>query len=399
MSVDNSLQFEQAGKVKRIPPYILGVVKASVAEARKKGEDIVDFGMGNPDGSTPAHIVDKLVEAARNPRNHKYSMSKGIPKLRLAVCDWYKRKFGVELDPETEAVATIGAKDALSRLFPAMLNKGDAVVVPSPNYPIHEYSPVLNENNVISVPLKAGEDILPKLMAAVEANWPRPKAIMLSYPQNPTGAVVELDFFQKVVDYARANGIFIIHDIAYAELTFDGYQAPSILQAKGAKEVAVEIYSLSKTYNMAGWRVGFCCGNRELVAGLTKIKSYLDYGMFQPIQIAAIAALNGPQDCVKEIVETYRRRRDVLVEGLQRHGWKLEPPRATMFVWAPIPEPFAAMGSVAFFKKLLDEAKFAVSPGLGLGPTGEGYVRYSLIENEERIRQALRGLKALSPAH
>lgn len=390
------MQWQQADKIKRIPPYVLGVVKASVAEARKKGDDIIDFGMGNPDGATPQPIVDKLVEAARNPRNHKYSMSKGIPKLRLAICDWYKRRYGVELDPETEAVATIGAKDALSRLFPAILNSGDSVVVPSPNYPIHETSPVLNEDNVISVPLRPGEDIFPGLRAAVENNWPRPKVLMLSYPQNPTGAVVDLDFFQRVVDYARENKLIVIHDFAYAELVFDGYQAPSILQAKGAKDVAIEIYSLSKTYNMAGWRVGFACGNPDLVAALTKIKGYLDYGMFQPIQIAAIQALNGPQECVAEIVEIYRKRRDVLVDGLVRLGWAVEKPKATMFVWAPIPEPYVKLGSVAFFQKLLAEAKFAVSPGLGFGATGEGFVRYSLIENEERIRQALRGLKNLT---
>jgi alanine-synthesizing transaminase len=392
-----NLHYEQSEKIRRIPPYILGVVKSSVAEARKRGEDIIDFGMGNPDGATPAHIVEKLVEAAQKPTNHKYSVSRGIFKLRLAICDWYKRGYGVELDPETEAVATVGAKDALSRLIPAVLDKGDCVVVPEPCYPIHEYSPVLNENNVISVPLLAGEDIFPKLQAAVENSWPRPRMLMLSYPQNPTGACVDLEFFQKVVDYARANKLIVVHDFAYAELVFDGYKAPSILQAKGAKDVAIEIYSLSKTYNMAGWRVGFAVGNRDLVAALTKIKSYLDYGMFQPIQIAAIQALNGPQDCVAEIVEIYRKRRDVLVDGLNRNGWNVEKPRATMFVWAPIPEPWRKSGSVAFFKKLLAEGKLAVSPGLGFGAPGEGYVRFSLIENEERIRQALRGLKNLTP--
>jgi alanine-synthesizing transaminase len=388
--------YEQAEKIRRIPPYILGVVKSTVAEARKKGEDIIDFGMGNPDGPTPQHIVDKLIEAAAKPTNHKYSVSRGIYKLRLAIADWYKRNYGVDIDPETEAVATVGAKDALSRLIPAVLDKGDSVVVPSPCYPIHEYSPILNEDNVINVPLLTGEDIFPKLQAAVENNWPRPRMLMLSYPQNPTGAVVDAEFFQKIVDYARENKLIVVHDFAYAELVFDGYKAPSILQAKGAKDVAIEIYSLSKTYNMAGWRVGFACGNKELVAALTKIKSYLDYGMFQPIQIAAIQALNGPQDCVKEIVEVYRKRRDVLCDGLNRLGWNVPKPQATMFVWAPIPAPYAALGSVAFFKKLVAEAKFAVSPGAGFGAPGEGFVRFSLIENEERIRQALRGLKNLS---
>jgi alanine-synthesizing transaminase len=390
-----NIHYEQAEKIRRIPPYILGVVKSAVAEARRRGEDIIDFGMGNPDGPTPQPIVDKLIEAAGNPKNHKYSVSRGIYKLRLAIADWYKRNYAVDIDPETEAVATIGAKDALARLIPAVLDKGDSVVVPSPCYPIHEYSPILNENNVISVPLAVGEDIFPKLQAAVENNWPRPRMLMLSYPQNPTGAVVDAEFFQKIVDYAREHRLIVVHDFAYAELVFDGYKAPSILQARGAKDVAIEIYSLSKTYNMAGWRVGFACGNAELVAALTKIKSYLDYGMFQPIQIAAIQALNGPQDCVREIVETYRRRRDTLVDGLNRVGWRVEKPRATMFVWAPIPEPYRSMGSVAFFKKLVAEAKFAVSPGVGFGAAGEGFVRFSLIENEERIRQAIRGLKNL----
>jgi alanine-synthesizing transaminase len=395
-STETQFHYEQAEKIRRIPPYILGVVKSTVAEHRKQGEDIIDFGMGNPDGPTPQHIVDKLVEASQNPKNHKYSVSRGIFKLRLAIADWYKRNYNVDIDPETEAVATIGAKDALSRLIPSILDKGDSVVVPSPCYPIHEYSPILNEDNVISVPLQAGEDIFPKLQHAVENTKPRPRMLLLSYPQNPTGAVVDAEFFQKIVDYARENKLIVVHDFAYAELVFDGYKAPSILQAKGAKDVAIEIYSLSKTYNMAGWRVGFACGNKELVGALTKIKSYLDYGMFQPIQIAAIQALNGPQDCVAEIVEIYRKRRDVLVEGLNRHGWNVAKPQATMFVWAPIPDPYKALGSVAFFKKLVAEAKFAVSPGAGFGAPGEGYVRFSLIENEQRIRQALHGLKNLS---
>ncbi len=390
-----NIEFE-SNKIKRIPPYILSVVKQSVHEARVKGEDIVDFGMGNPDGPTPGHIVDKLVEASRNPKNHKYSVSRGIFKLRLAICDWYKNRFGVELDPDKQAIATIGAKDALARLIPATLNSGDVVVVPSPAYPIHEYSPVLNECNVVSVPIHAGEDVLPAIIKACQNSWPKPKMLLLSFPQNPTGAIVDVEFFQKVVDFAKENSLIVVHDFAYAELTFDGYKAPSIMQAKGAMDVAVEITSLSKTYNMAGWRVGFCVGNPKLINSLTRIKSYLDYGMFQPIQIAAISALNGPQDCVAEIVETYRKRRDVLVEGLNKAGWQVQPPKATMFVWAPIPEPFKKMGSVDFFLKLLKEAKFAASPGLGFGGAGEGYMRFSLIENEERTRQALRGLKNLS---
>jgi alanine-synthesizing transaminase len=396
--METALKLEtESNKIKRIPPYILGVVKAAVHDARAAGEDIVDFGMGNPDGPTPGHIVDKLVEASRNPKNHKYSVSRGIYKLRLAICDWYKRHYNVDLDPDKEAIATIGAKDALARLVPACLNAGDVVVVPSPAYPIHEYSPVLNECNVVSVPLHAGEDILPKLIKACQQSWPKPKMLLLSFPQNPTGATVDLGFFQKVVDFARENSLIVVNDFAYAELCFGGYRAPSIMQAKGAKDVAVEIYSLSKTYNMAGWRVGFCCGNAKLVASLTKIKGYLDYGMFQPIQIAAIAALNGPQDCVAEIVEIYRKRRDALVEGLNRAGWSVPSPQATMFVWAPLPQAYAKLGSVEFFKKLLKEAKFAVSPGLGFGAAGEGFVRFALIENEERTRQAIRGLKNLTP--
>jgi alanine-synthesizing transaminase len=392
----NPNQEVESNKIKRIPPYVLGVVKAAVHDARAKGDDVIDFGMGNPDGPTPAHIVDKLVEASRNPKNHKYSVSRGIFKLRLAICDWYKNRFGVELDPDKEAIATIGAKDALARLVPAVLNAGDVVVVPSPAYPIHEYSPVLNECNVVSVPVHAGEDIFPKLIKACEQSWPKPKMLLLSFPQNPTGATVDLEFFEKVVAFARENNLIVVNDFAYAELVFDGYKAPSIMQVKGAKDVAVEITSLSKTYNMAGWRVGFCVGNPKLVAALQKIKGYLDYGMFQPIQIAAISALNGPQDCVAEIVETYRRRRDVLVEGLNKAGWAVPSPKATMFVWAPIPDAFKGMGSVDFFHKLLREAKVAVSPGLGFGAAGEGYVRFSLIENEERTRQALRSLKHLS---
>ena len=387
----------ESNKLTRIPPYVLSVVKQSVYQARQSGEDIIDFGMGNPDGPTPLHIVDKLVEASRNSRNHRYSVSRGIYKLRLAICDWYKRRFDVDLDPDSEAIATIGAKDALSRLMPAILNDGDVVIVPSPAYPIHEYAPVLTEANVVTVPLEPGEDLFPKLVETVENSWPKPKAILLSYPHNPTGETVTIDFFEKVVEFAKVNDLIVIHDFAYAELTFGNYKAPSLLQVPGAKDIGVEIYSLSKTYNMAGWRVGFLCGNPKLVHSVTRIKSYLDYGMFQPIQIAAIAALNGPQECVREIVDVYEKRAKVLVEGLQRNGWDVNMPKATMFVWAKIPEPFRSMGSVEFFKKVLDEAKFAVSPGLGFGKTGEGYVRFSLIENEERTRQAMRNLKNLKP--
>jgi alanine-synthesizing transaminase len=384
-----------SNKLSRIPPYILAKVTAETKRKRAAGDDIIDYGMGNPDLATPQHIVDKLVEAAQKPQNHRYSVSRGIFKLREALCKWYKRRFDVDLDPDTEAIATIGAKEGISHFMLALLNPGDTVIVPTPCYPIHAYSVVLSEGNVISVPFKPGEDLYEKIEEVCKTSWPKPKAVLLSFPQNPMGAVVDLDFFQRILDLAEKENFIVIHDHAYAELCFDGYRSPSLLQVPGAKKRGVEFYSLSKTYNMAGWRVGFMAGNAKAVSMLTRIKSYLDYGMFAPIQIAAIAALNGPQQCVEEMIAMYRSRRDVLVDGLNKLGWEIEKPKATMFVWAPIPKVFQHMSSVDFAMTLLQEAKVAVSPGAGFGEGGEGYVRFALIENEERTRQALRGIKKL----
>lgn len=382
-------------KLERIPPYILAKVTEAMKAARARGEDVVDFGMGNPDMPTPPHIVEKLLEAAPKSQNHRYSVSRGVFKLREAICLWYQRRFGVTLDPDTEAIATIGAKEGISHFMLALLNPGDTVLVPTPCYPIHAYSVILSEGNVLSIPFHPGEDLFPKIEAACKQTWPKPKAIILSYPHNPTGATVELSFFERVVELARQENLLVIHDHAYAELCFDGFRSPSLLQVPGAKELGVEFYSLSKTYNMPGWRIGFMVGNREAVAMLARIKSYLDYGMFAPIQIAGIRALNGPQDCVREIVDLYASRRDILVDGLNKLGWKVEKPKGAMFVWAPIPEMFASLSAVDFALKMLQDAKVAVSPGTGFGEGGEGYVRFALIENEERTRQALRGIKRL----
>ena len=380
-------------RIKRLPPYVFAIVNQMKMEARKRGEDIIDFGMGNPDMGTPQHIVDKLVEAAYNPRNHRYSASRGIPKLRGAIADWYKRRYDVDIDPETEAIATMGAKEGLSHLALATIEPGDVVLCPSPAYPIHPYSVVIAGGEVRHIPLRRDSDFFEDMLSAFRQVWPAPKMLIISFPNNPTTATVDLEFFEKVVDFAREHKVIVIHDLAYADLVFDGYKAPSFLQVKGAKDVGVEFFSMSKSYNMPGWRVGFCCGNREIVGALQKIKSYLDYGMFQPIQIAAIAALNGPQDCVQEITEVYKVRRDCLVDGLAKIGWEMPKPLATMFVWAKIPEKFKHMGSLEFSKMLIAEAKVAVSPGIGFGEYGEGRVRFALIENEHRTRQAIKGLK------
>lgn len=380
-------------RIKRLPPYVFAIVNQMKMEARKRGEDIIDFGMGNPDMGTPQHIVDKLVEAAYNPRNHRYSASRGIPKLRSAIADWYKRRYDVDIDPETEAIATMGAKEGLSHLALATIEPGDVVLCPSPAYPIHPYSVVIAGGEVRHIPLRRDSDFFEDMLSAFRQVWPAPKMLIISFPNNPTTATVDLEFFEKVVDFAREHKVIVIHDLAYADLVFDGYKAPSFLQVKGAKDVGVEFFSMSKSYNMPGWRVGFCCGNREIVGALQKIKSYLDYGMFQPIQIAAIAALNGPQDCVDEITEVYRVRRDCLVDGLAKIGWEMPKPLATMFVWAKIPEKFKHLGSLEFSKMLIAEAKVAVSPGIGFGEYGEGRVRFALIENEHRTRQAIKGLK------
>jgi alanine-synthesizing transaminase len=381
------------GRIKRLPPYVFSIVTGMKIEARRRGEDIIDLGMGNPDQGTPQHIVEKMLEATQNPKNHRYSASKGITKLRAAICDWYKRRYGVELDPETEAVVTIGSKEGLSHLALATVEPGDVVLTTTPAYPIHPYAVIIAGGEVRSIPLRKDGDFFTDMQEAYKHTWPRPKMLIINFPNNPTTQVVDLDFFQRIADFAKENGIIVVHDLAYADLNFDGYRAPSFLQAKGAKDVGVEFFSLTKSYNMPGWRVGFCCGNRDLVGALIKIKSYLDYGMFQPIQIASIIALNGPQQCVREISDMYQSRRDILVDGLNKAGWQIESPKATMFVWAEIPGPFRQLGSLEFSKYLIAEAKVAVSPGIGFGEYGDSHVRFALVENEHRIRQAVKGIK------
>ena len=383
----------RSSRMYRLPPYVFAQVNALKMERRRAGEDIIDLGMGNPDLATPQHIIDKLVEAVQKSHNHRYSASRGITKLRCAIAGWYKRRYDVEIDPETEVVATIGAKEGLSHLVLVLVNPGDVVFAPNPTYPIHPYSAIIAGGDVRSIPIGPDRNFLEDLEQATKQTWPRPKLLIISYPHNPTTEVVDLDFFQKIVDFAKENEIMVIHDLAYADLTFDGYQAPSFLQVAGAKDVGVEFFSMSKSYSMAGWRVGYCVGNKEMVAALTRIKSYLDYGIFQPIQIAAIIALNEDQSCVDEIVSVYKARRDVLVECLNRDGWPLEKPKGTMFAWARIPEPFRHMGSLGFSKYLIEEGKVAVSPGLGFGEYGDEYVRFALVENELRIKQAVRGIR------
>ncbi|MCB1864912.1 MAG: alanine transaminase [Chromatiales bacterium] len=380
-------------RIKRLPPYVFSIVTELKRAARARGEDVIDFGMGNPDQPTPRHIVEKLVEVAQREDTHRYSMSRGIPRLRRAICKWYKTRFDVDLDPETQAIVTIGSKEGLAHLALATVEPGDAVLVPNPAYPIHPFGFVIAGADIRHVPFETEEGFIENLQRAIHDSWPRPKLLVLNFPANPTARCVELPFFERVVAIAREYGIWIVQDIAYADLVFDGYVAPSILQVPGAIDVAVEFFSLSKSYNMPGWRVGFMVGNAELVAALAKIKSYLDYGMFTPIQVAAIAALEGPQDCVAEIRDMYQSRRDVLCGGLNAAGWEIEPPKATMFVWAPIPEPYRAMGSIEFSKHLLAQAKVAVSPGVGFGEYGDGHVRFALIENEHRTRQAVRGIR------
>ena len=386
---------EDFPRIKRLPPYVFNIVNQRKAKFRAAGEDIVDFGMGNPDQAAPDHIISKLVEAAQREDTHRYSLSKGIPRLRKSICDWYLRKFNVELDPEEEAIVTIGSKEGLAHLALAILSPGDAVLVPNPAYPIHPYGCVIAGAEVIYVPLTIETDFFSELEKAIRDSWPKPKVLILNFPGNPTTQCVELDFYEQVVAMAKEHNIWVVNDIAYAEITFDGYEPPSILQVPGAKDIAVEFYSLSKTYNMPGWRVGFMCGNKILVDALARLKSYLDYGMFTPIQVAAIAALDGPQDCVDSIRQMYKSRRDVLVDGLNNMGWKVEPPKATMFVWARIPAAFAEKGSLDFSMQMLEQAKVAVSPGVGFGQYGDDHVRFSLIENEHRTRQALRGIKKM----
>jgi alanine-synthesizing transaminase len=380
-------------RIERLPPYALAEVTNLRTQARRAGEDIIDFGMGNPDMPTPDHIVKKLVEAAKKPHNHRYSASRGITKLRQAICGWYQRKYDVNLDPETEAIVTIGSKEGISHLMMAIISSGDSVLVPCPTYAIHTYAVIIANGDVINVPLTSGDEFFANLTQACERTIPKPKMMILNFPHNPTTVCVDLPFFERVVEFAKKHDLMVIHDLAYAEIVFDGYKAPSLLQVKGAKDIGVEIYTLSKTYAMPGWRVGFVCGNQDMVYALQRIKGYMDYGMFQPIQIASIIALNGPQDCVEDIRMIYQRRRDVLVEGLNRIGWRVEKPRGSMFVWAPIPEKFRAMGSLEFSKMLMTKAKVAVSPGIGFGDGGDGHVRLALVENEHRTRQAIRGVR------
>lgn len=382
-------------RLDRLPPYVFATVNEIKMKARRAGVDIIDLGMGNPDLGTPQHIVDKLIEASQKPQNHRYSASMGITKLRTAIADWYKRRFDVDIDPENEAIVTIGAKEGISHLILVTIRPGDVVFTPNPTYPIHPFSAIIAGGDVRGIPVGPGLNFFDNLINATKQTWPRPKVLIISYPHNPTTEVVNIDFFEKIVDYAKEHDIMIIHDFAYADLAFDGHKPPSFLQVKGAKDVGVEFFSVSKSYSMPGWRVGFCVGNPEIVGALRRIKSYLDYGIFQPIQIAAIIALNGPQDCVKEICETYKERRDALVSGLGRVGWEIESPKGTMFVWAKIPDKYIEMGSVEFSKLLINEAQVAVAPGLGFGEYGDDYVRFALIENNMRINQAVRGIKKI----
>ncbi|MCD6184778.1 MAG: aminotransferase class I/II-fold pyridoxal phosphate-dependent enzyme [Deltaproteobacteria bacterium] len=382
-------------RLDRLPPYVFASVNKIKMDARHAGKDIIDLGMGNPDQGTPQHIVDKLIEAVQKPQNHRYSASMGIKKLRMAISSWYKRRYDVDIDPDNEAIVTIGVKEGMSHLILVTIRPGDIIFAPNPTYPIHPYSAIISGGNVRGIPVGPDSDFFENLMEATKQTWPKPKVLIISYPHNPTTEVVDLEFFEKIVAYAKEHNIMIIHDFAYADLVFDGYKAPSFLQAKGAMDVGVEFFSLSKSYNMPGWRVGFCVGNPEVIGALRRIKSYLDYGVFQPIQIASIIALNGPQDCVEEIRALYKERRDTLISGLNRAGWNVPSPKGTMFVWAKIPDQFAGMGSVEFSKFLIKEAKIAVAPGLGFGAYGDEYVRFALIENSMRINQGIRGIRKI----
>jgi alanine-synthesizing transaminase len=386
-------------RVDRLPPYVFAQIQQLTLELRRAGDDVVDLGFGNPDLPSPEPAVEKLVEAARKPRNHRYSSSRGIPKLRAAISDLYARRFGVELDPDTQAITTIGAKEGLAHLMWVMLEPGDAALVPSPSYPIHLYGPMFAGAAVFQVAMGAEEDLFANLVDAYERARPRPRVLILSFPHNPTTATVDLDFMRRVVDFGRDRGILVVHDFAYADLAFDGHVPPSILQVDGADEVAVELYTLTKSFSMAGWRVGFLLGNADVINALARLKSYLDYGTFQPIQIAAIIAMNEAPDYPREVCEIYRSRRDTLCDGLARAGWSFPKPRGTMFVWAPIPERFRSLGSLEFARLLAREAKVATSPGIGFGTDGEGFVRFALVENEHRIGQAVRGIRTVLRAH
>jgi alanine-synthesizing transaminase len=382
-------------RINRLPPYVFNITNELKMAARRRGEDIIDLSMGNPDGPTPQHIVDKLVEASQRPDTHGYSVSKGIPRLRRAICDWYKRRYGVELDMDKEAIVTIGSKEGLAHLMLATLERGDTVLVPNPSYPIHIYGAIIAGADIRSVRMTPGVDFFAELERAIGELFPKPKMLIIGFPSNPTAMCVELEFFERVVALARQHNILVVHDLAYADITFDGWKAPSIMQVPGARDVAVEFFTMSKSYNMAGWRIGFMVGNAELVHALARIKSYHDYGSFTPVQVASIVALDGPQECVEEIRKTYEKRRDVMVRGLHDIGWMVDNPKASMYIWAKIPDTYEKMGSIEFTKRLLDEAKIAVSPGIGFGEYGEGHVRIALIENEHRLRQALRGIREM----
>jgi alanine-synthesizing transaminase len=382
-------------RIKRLPPYVFNITGELKMAARRRGDDIIDMSMGNPDGATPKHIVDKLIETVQRPDTHRYSVSKGIPRLRRAICKWYQRRYGIELDADSEAIVTIGSKEGIAHLALATLERGDIVLVPNPSYPIHIYGPVIAGADIRHVRMTPGIDFFEELERAIKESFPKPKMLIINFPSNPTTQCVELDFFERIVRVAREHGILVVHDFAYADLVFDGYRPPSIMEVPGAREVAVEFFSLTKSYNMAGWRIGFMVGNRDMVGALARIKSYHDYGTFTPIQVASILALDGPQECVDEIRLKYQRRRDVLVKGLHEAGWLVENPKATMYIWAEIPAAYRALGSLEFAKKLLAEAKIAVSPGVGFGEYGDTHVRFALIENENRTRQAVRGVKEM----
>jgi alanine-synthesizing transaminase len=391
----NSVVNSEFPRIQRLPPYVFNIVNDLKMEERRRGEDIIDFGMGNPDRPAPKHVVDKLIEAASRPDTHRYSTSRGIPRLRKAICDWYKSRYGVDLDPESEAIVTLGSKEGLAHLAMAVVDKGDAVLVPNPAYPIHPFGFVIAGADVRHIPIGPGLDFFEGLETAFRNSWPRPKFLLINFPSNPTTQCVDLPFFERVVDFARENRIWVVQDLAYADIVFDGYKAPSILQVKGAKDIAVEFFTMSKSYNMPGWRIGFMVGSPVLVKALARLKSYLDYGMFTPVQVAAITALEDDQSILQDVQETYRSRRDALCNGLNSIGWRVEKPKATMFVWAPIPQEYRHLGSLEFAKKLLLEAKVAVSPGIGFGEYGDGHVRFALIENEHRTKQAIRGMRSM----
>jgi alanine-synthesizing transaminase len=393
MTQDFAAPSADFARIQRLPPYVFNITSELKMAARRRGEDIVDFGMGNPDGPTPKHIVDKMVEATQRLDTHGYSASKGIPRVRRAICNWYKTRYGVEFDPDSESIMTIGSKEGIAHLALATLDRGDTVLVPNPSYPIHIYGPVIAGANIIQVPITPDGNFLEALEEKIRGTIPKPKMLIINFPSNPTAQCVELGFFERIIALAKEYGIWVVHDLAYADICFDGWKSPSIMQVPGARDVAVEFFTMSKSYNMAGWRVGFMVGNKHLVSALARIKGYHDYGTFTPIQIASIAALEGPQDCVSQICAQYQSRRDVMIKGLHEAGWMADKPKATMYIWARIPEMYHNMGSLEFTKKLMLEAKVSVSPGIGFGEFGDQFVRFALIENEARSRQAIRGIK------